>query len=80
MSSARRFILATGQGIARLLTLSCLATVIAGCVSPATAESTQDRQRLRDLGIVIGQYQPGPLNAITDVAGVKVGHTTLIPR
>ncbi|TKB77664.1 MAG: P1 family peptidase [Nitrospira sp.] len=78
MSSARRSILATGQGIARLVTLSCLATIIAGCVSPAIAESTQERQRLRDLGIVIGQYQPGPLNAITDVAGVKVGHTTLI--
>lgn len=78
MSSARRSILATGQGIARLFTLSCLATVIAGCVSPAKAESTQERQRLRDLGIVIGQYQPGPLNAITDVAGVKVGHATLI--
>ena len=78
MSSARRSILATGQGIARLLTLSCLATVIAGYVSPATAESTPERQRLRDLGIVIGQYQPGPLNAITDVAGVKVGHMTLI--
>jgi len=77
-SSASRSILATGQGIARLLTLSCLATVIAGCVSPATAESTQERQRLRDLGIVIGQYQPGPLNAITDVSGVKVGHQTLI--
>jgi D-aminopeptidase len=77
-SSARRFIPATGQGIARLVILSCLATVIAGCVSPATAESTQERQRLRDLGIVVGQYQPGPLNAITDVAGVKVGHTTLI--
>jgi D-aminopeptidase len=30
------------------------------------------------LGIVIGQYQPGPKNAITDVAGVKVGHITLI--
>jgi D-aminopeptidase len=27
---------------------------------------------------VIGQYLPGPLNAITDVAGVKVGHATLI--
>ncbi len=77
-SSARRSIPATGQGIARLVILSCLATVIAGCVSPATAESTQERQRLRDLGVVIGQYQPGPLNAITDVAGVKVGHTTLI--
>ncbi|MGQ0555704.1 MAG: DmpA family aminopeptidase [Nitrospiraceae bacterium] len=78
MSSARRSILAAGQGIARLFTLSCLVTVITGCVSPATAESTQERQRLRDLGIVIGQYQPGPLNAITDVAGVKVGHATLI--
>lgn len=41
-------------------------------------EPTQDRQRVRQLGIVIGQYAPGPLNAITDVAGVKVGHTTLI--
>lgn len=30
------------------------------------------------MGVVIGQYQPGPLNAITDVAGVRVGHTTLI--
>ena len=34
--------------------------------------------RARDLGLITGQYQPGPLNAITDVAGVKVGHTTLI--
>jgi D-aminopeptidase len=34
--------------------------------------------RVRDLGLIVGQYQPGPLNAITDVAGVKVGHTTLI--
>lgn len=36
------------------------------------------RARLRDLGISIGQHQPGPFNAITDVAGVRVGHTTLI--
>ncbi len=34
--------------------------------------------RARELGIVIGQLSPGPLNAITDVAGVRVGHTTLI--
>ena len=34
--------------------------------------------RTRDLGISIGRGQPGPLNAITDVAGVEVGHTTLI--
>ena len=36
--------------------------------------------RTRDLGIVIGRGQPGPLNAITDVPGVRVGHTTLIAR
>ena len=34
--------------------------------------------RARDLGILIGRYSPGPLNAITDVAGVKVGQRTLI--
>jgi len=34
--------------------------------------------RARDLGVVIGDLPPGPENAITDVAGVRVGHTTLI--
>jgi D-aminopeptidase len=36
------------------------------------------RMRARDLGITIGDLEPGPRNAITDVAGVRVGHTTLI--
>ncbi len=34
--------------------------------------------RARDLGISIGLLSPGPLNAITDVAGVRVGHATII--
>jgi len=34
--------------------------------------------RARDLGIEIGRLPSGPENAITDVAGLKVGHTTLI--
>src|SRR5438067_4243869 len=34
--------------------------------------------RAGDLGIRIGRFAPGPRNAITDVAGVRVGHTTLI--
>ena len=34
-------------------------------------------QRLRDLGLTCGILQPGPLNAITDVPGVKLGHFTL---
>lgn len=38
----------------------------------------EKRPRLRDLGASVGVLLPGPLNAITDVAGVAVGHTTLI--
>ena len=34
--------------------------------------------RARELGISIGRLDPGPANAITDVAGIRVGHTTLI--
>ena len=34
--------------------------------------------RTRDLGIVIGLGEPGPGNAITDVPGVRVGHSTII--
>jgi D-aminopeptidase len=33
---------------------------------------------VRDLGLSPGIYEPGSLNAITDVSGVRVGHTTLI--
>ena len=38
----------------------------------------QERPRAREAGIVVGILPAGPLNAITDVAGVLVGHTTLI--
>src|SRR4051795_4015944 len=34
--------------------------------------------RARDHGVALGEGVPGPKNAITDVAGVRVGHTTLI--
>jgi D-aminopeptidase len=36
------------------------------------------RRRLRELGVSIGRYPTGPLNAITDIGGVRVGHSTLI--
>ncbi len=38
----------------------------------------QGRPRARDLGIQPGAGSPGPLNAITDVADVRVGHTTVV--
>jgi D-aminopeptidase len=54
------------------LTVQIAAAASAGCI----AES--DRVRARQLGIAPGVLAPGPLNAITDVEGVLVGHTTLI--
>jgi D-aminopeptidase len=36
------------------------------------------RKRARELGIRIGRLQPGKWNAITDVSGIKVGHSTII--
>jgi|SRR6185369_12414189 len=35
------------------------------------------RCRARDLGIAPGRFAPGPLNAITDIPGIRVGHITL---
>lgn len=42
------------------------------------APSRESRPRARDVGITVGVLPPGPWNAITDVAGVRVGHVTLI--
>ena len=54
-------------------------TLVAAAVALAMTAGTgaQDRPRARDLGIEPGAGKPGPLNAITDVAGVRVGHTTV---
>jgi D-aminopeptidase len=56
--------------------LAALLTVGGGV---ANAQSEADaRPRARDAGIAIGILPPGPLNAITDVAGVGVGHVTIV--
>ena len=55
------------------------AAVVAGALIGAAAESENDpRPRIRDLGVSPGILPPGRWNAITDVAGVRVGHRTLI--
>ncbi|MGZ5554997.1 MAG: DmpA family aminopeptidase [Candidatus Aminicenantales bacterium] len=54
--------------------LAGVATLAAGSAGQTSAE----RPRARELGLVVGVLPPGPLNAITDVAGVKVGQVTLI--
>jgi D-aminopeptidase len=54
-----------------------LAALTCAAVGPCTARAQGSRPRARDVGVVIGVFQPGPLNAITDVPGVKVGQTTI---
>ncbi len=46
--------------------------------APAQPQEAAARPRARDLGIQPGVFQPGPLNAITDVEGVLVGHATVV--
>ncbi len=65
----------------RRLNLAAWTLVLVSVVSVAKAGSEAPeaaRARLRDLGITIGRYAPGPLNAITDVVGVLVGHATIV--
>lgn len=42
------------------------------------AQPDNGRPRARDIGLVVGIFAPGEHNAITDVAGVRVGHATVI--
>lgn len=43
-----------------------------------TQSQTSSRARLRDLGVEVGIFRPGKLNAITDITDVRVGHVTLV--
>src|SRR5690606_17904288 len=74
--------------IMRPMTRLCAAVVLsafgvaagaAGEGPPPRSEATQTaRPRARDIGLNPGLLPPGPLNAITDVSGVRVGHATLV--
>ena len=58
---------------------ACTAWVVLISVGPiAFSLGAEARPRARELGIAPGIYPPGPLNAITDVSGVRVGHSTII--
>ena len=60
--------------------LGWVALLPAICLCCAAIVAGQTRPRARELGITPGIYPPGRLNAITDVGGVLVGHTTVIER
>lgn len=44
----------------------------------SAADGIERRPRAREIGIAPGVFPTGPLNAITDVAGLKVGHATIV--
>jgi D-aminopeptidase len=50
----------------------------AGAQPPSASTGEEPRTRARALGLALGEYPAGKFNAITDVAGVRVGHETLI--
>ncbi|HAC15737.1 MAG TPA: aminopeptidase [Bacteroidetes bacterium] len=58
--------------------ITVLSLVAVLCLITIDEGQSQDRKRVRDLGIHPGILSPGPWNAITDVEGVLVGHQTLI--
>src|SRR3989440_5942513 len=76
--------------LSRLTLAVFLACIVMLCTSIVMTERTvaqvgisrdvgaPARSRAREVGVIIGVLPTGPLNAITDVAGVTVGHTTLI--
>lgn len=55
-----------------------LVVLLPGLLPAAEPAPSTARPRARDVGIAPGVLTPGPLNAITDVSGVRVGHVTLV--
>ena len=60
--------------IHRALVVTALSLFV---VTPDAVSQDSDRPRARDLGMTVGVFSPGPLNAITDVEGVLVGQVTV---
>lgn len=56
-----------------------ISTLLLAASTFYTSEAQNGRRpRAREAGVVVGVIPPGPLNSITDVAGVAVGHSTVI--
>lgn len=66
----------TGVPIPKMANMFKQLLILLLCAGPLMAQ-TRERPRAREAGVIVGGLQPGPLNAITDVAGVRVGHITI---
>lgn len=74
----RRNFIKTTLGGFSLLSPKILFLKTQGKYSTEVPKASLERKRARELGIRIGDQAPGPSNAITDVKGVRVGHTTVM--
>jgi D-aminopeptidase len=61
--------------VIKMIRLICV-LIFVSLMAPPT--QSQTRPRAREAGVIVGVLPTGPLNAITDVDGVLVGHTTII--
>ncbi len=57
--------------------IATVAMLLMGAAGAVSAQQQPAKKTARELGVVVGVLQPGPLNAITDVAGVRVGQVTI---
>jgi D-aminopeptidase len=53
-------------------------TLVGAWTASALAQPAIVRPRAREIGLAPGVFEPGPLNAITDVDGVRIGQVTLV--
>ena len=66
-----------GVSHAALLARSALCAILLFTPAVTDAMAQETRPRARDIGVNVGVFETGPHNAITDVAGVRVGHATV---
>src|SRR5213080_368066 len=60
----------------RLVFVVVMISLLSYCIMTSGQETK--RPRAREAGVIVGVLPTGPLNAITDVAGVAIGHTTIV--
>jgi D-aminopeptidase len=64
--------------IQSMTVMAAIVLIAAGVLAQEPTSVARGRARARTLGVAPGIFRPGASNAITDVAGVRVGHATVI--
>ncbi|HEV2707523.1 MAG TPA: P1 family peptidase [Pyrinomonadaceae bacterium] len=75
-ASARAQVLGRARALSAVVAFALAAFVVASAQTKQMQKN--ERPRVREVGVRVGILPTGALNSITDVAGVRVGHTTLV--